>query len=381
LHYENRAKSSRFRDSANKDKEKHHINFMDEEADDEEGNEICIAEWVENPGDKPIMCSFLKPNGGQREEVIYTFDVSKCDHLFDLLLQGGVIPSTDILAKKTYCKWHDSYTHTTNECNYFWRQVQSAINDGRLMLGGGGKMKLDMDLFPIGMVKLEHKKILVRTDQAETTKSKNVVVFDDLRNRMIKPHNPEIDVWKENVQRKMAKRVKPTSAMLIEKYQRQLEEDQRHRVARGIKWDRFFEAQNRSNLQETQRGGEPRRRMVQHSIDRELGIRQNPRFTDRSSSGNPDRHVNHPDVCVMKKNGHAKCHSRFILMDDALVSQFVMRRTRREHVWCCLRVATWLGWATRDWQVLLQRSRTRGEIRVTLVRLTELARWSSTTRV
>jgi hypothetical protein len=86
------------------------------------------------------------------------------------------------------------------------------------MLGDGGKMKLDMDLFPIGMVKLEHKKILVRTDQAETTKSKNVVVFDDLRNRMIKPHNPEIDVWKENVQRKMAKRVKPTSAMLIEKY-------------------------------------------------------------------------------------------------------------------------------------------------------------------
>jgi hypothetical protein len=25
----------RFRDSANKDKEKHHVNFMDEEADDE----------------------------------------------------------------------------------------------------------------------------------------------------------------------------------------------------------------------------------------------------------------------------------------------------------------------------------------------------------
>jgi hypothetical protein len=42
---------------------------------------------------------------------------------------------------------------------------------------------------------------------------------------MIKPHNPEIGVWKENMQRKLAKSVKPTSAMLIEKYQRQLEED------------------------------------------------------------------------------------------------------------------------------------------------------------
>jgi hypothetical protein len=53
LPYENRAKSSRFKDNANKDKEKHHVSFMDEEADDEEGNEICVAEWVEKPGDKP----------------------------------------------------------------------------------------------------------------------------------------------------------------------------------------------------------------------------------------------------------------------------------------------------------------------------------------
>jgi hypothetical protein len=65
LPYENRAKSSRFRDSANKDKEKHHVNFVDEEVDDEEGNEICVAEWVEKHGDKPISCSFLRPNGGR----------------------------------------------------------------------------------------------------------------------------------------------------------------------------------------------------------------------------------------------------------------------------------------------------------------------------
>jgi hypothetical protein len=123
LPYENHAKSSRFGDSANKDKKKHHVNFMDEEANDEEGNKICVAKWVEKPGDKPILCSFLKPNGGRREEMRYTIDVSKCDPLFDLLLWGGVIRLTeghiDILTKKTYCKWHDSYSHTTNECNYF----------------------------------------------------------------------------------------------------------------------------------------------------------------------------------------------------------------------------------------------------------------------
>jgi hypothetical protein len=104
------------------------VHYVDDEVKDEEGNEICVAEWVEKPGDKPISCSFLKPNRGRRDEMKYTFDMMKCDHLFDLLLQGEVIclterhviPNADILAKKTYCKWHDSYTNTTNECNYFW---------------------------------------------------------------------------------------------------------------------------------------------------------------------------------------------------------------------------------------------------------------------
>jgi hypothetical protein len=94
------------------------------------------------------------------------------------------------------------------------------INDSRLTLGDGGKMKLDMDPFPISMVELMDKKILVCTDQAEATRGKNMVISDELHNRMIKSHNPEIGMWKENVMRKPAKRVKPTSAMLIEKYQR-----------------------------------------------------------------------------------------------------------------------------------------------------------------
>jgi bifunctional pyridoxal-dependent enzyme with beta-cystathionase and maltose regulon repressor activities len=40
-----------------------------------------------------------------------------------------------------------------------------------------------------------------------------VVIFDELCNQMIKPHNPEIGVWKENVLQKLAKRVKLMSAM------------------------------------------------------------------------------------------------------------------------------------------------------------------------
>jgi hypothetical protein len=80
-------------------------------------------------------------------------------------------------------------------------------------------MKLDTNPFLIGMVELIDKKVFMRTDQAKMTKGKNVVVFDELRNRMIKPHNPKISVWKENVLWKPTKRLKSTPAMLIEIYQ------------------------------------------------------------------------------------------------------------------------------------------------------------------
>jgi hypothetical protein len=202
---------------------------VDEGSASESDAEVCMAEWVDTPRDKPISCSFLKPNTSHKEEIRYTFDVSKCDKLFDVLLHGGVIklaeehmiPRAEVLAKKRYCKWHDAHSHTTNECNYFRRQVQSALNNGQLTLGDGDKMRFDTDPFSLNMVDFEKKIILVRTDQAETTKGKNVVVFDKLRNRMIKSCNPEVGVWKENVSRKIVRRVKPTSGMLIDKYVRQ----------------------------------------------------------------------------------------------------------------------------------------------------------------
>jgi hypothetical protein len=123
-----------------------------------------------------------------------------------------------------------------------------------------------------------------------------MVVSNELHNRMIKPHNLEIGVWKENMLQKPAKGAKPTLAMFIEKYQQQLEEDRRYQVTRGIKWDRFFEARNWPDQQGPRRTGEPQRRTVHDSTDEESGIRQNPQFTDRSGMSNPDRRVNHPDV-------------------------------------------------------------------------------------
>jgi hypothetical protein len=56
------------------------------------------------------------------------------------------------------------------------------LNDDWLTLGDGGKMKLDVDPFPVNTVGVEQRKILVRIDQAEMTHGKNIVISDELRN-------------------------------------------------------------------------------------------------------------------------------------------------------------------------------------------------------
>jgi hypothetical protein len=79
---------------------------------------------------KPFICSSLKPaSKSQQDEIHYTFDVAKCDRIFDYLLQekqikltgGHVIPLPEQLKKHAYCKWHNSYSHATNNCNIFHR--------------------------------------------------------------------------------------------------------------------------------------------------------------------------------------------------------------------------------------------------------------------
>jgi hypothetical protein len=54
------------------------------------------------------------------------------------------------------------------------------LNDDWLTLGDGGKMKLDVDPFPVNTVGVEQRKILVRSDQAEMTHGKNIVISDEL---------------------------------------------------------------------------------------------------------------------------------------------------------------------------------------------------------
>jgi hypothetical protein len=62
------------------------ISFVEEVEDSDSDEELVIGlvEWVKNK--KPISCPF-----GQKEPEKFTFDITKADKIFDLLLQEGQI--------------------------------------------------------------------------------------------------------------------------------------------------------------------------------------------------------------------------------------------------------------------------------------------------
>jgi hypothetical protein len=116
LNCESRAKEPRsFPRTSDKPRNEHHINMIDygsESSDDKEAN-MCIAEWSWGSKSKQFICSSLKPASKSRQdEMSYTFDVAKCERIFDYLLQetqiklpsGHVIPSLEQLKKHAYCK-------------------------------------------------------------------------------------------------------------------------------------------------------------------------------------------------------------------------------------------------------------------------------------
>jgi hypothetical protein len=102
------------------------VSFIDEVEDSNSDEEpvIGLAEWVKNK--RPISYPF-----GQKELEKFTFDITKADRIFDLLLQEGqiklspnhVIPLVEELKKIKYCKWHNATSHSTNECKVFRQQL------------------------------------------------------------------------------------------------------------------------------------------------------------------------------------------------------------------------------------------------------------------
>jgi hypothetical protein len=151
-----------------------------EHSSDDESSEVLTAEFVWLSKAKSLTCDVLKLiHKNWQDDIKYMFDVTKCDKIFDELHKGGYIKIShtislvEELKRRAYCKWHNYFSHATNNCNVFHRQVQSAINEGWLSLK---EMQIDWCPFSVNKLDLENPIVLIRPEQADMMKGKNMVI-------------------------------------------------------------------------------------------------------------------------------------------------------------------------------------------------------------
>jgi hypothetical protein len=107
-------------------------------------------------------------------------------NICELLKSGNIkfshtIPLTNELKRCAYCKWHNSFSHATNDCNVFRRKIQSAINETRLIYQD---VQVDRQPLPINTLEINDNKVLVRSKVADKGKGKSIVIGD--------PHMPNL---------------------------------------------------------------------------------------------------------------------------------------------------------------------------------------------
>lgn len=124
---------------ANKNNKKNRIAYV-ELVDDEpetygdlvdfDESEIDLAELKQGP---PYSCKVLAPSNGKNPVELeendrfpkktYTFDVTKCDEIFDLLVKDGQmivppsakIPPLEQRKNRGFCKYHNFFGHKTSQ--------------------------------------------------------------------------------------------------------------------------------------------------------------------------------------------------------------------------------------------------------------------------
>ncbi|BFG25201.1 hypothetical protein CerSpe_114750 [Prunus speciosa] len=117
--------------------------------------------------DKPFVCKGLVKTDNSRTKIpdakfatretkAYTFDLTRAEAIFDLLLAeklvkmsfGHKIPKPDELKGKTFCKYHSSWSHNTNNCVVLRDVIQKLIDEKKLQFPEKAAMQVDSKPFP-----------------------------------------------------------------------------------------------------------------------------------------------------------------------------------------------------------------------------------------
>jgi len=130
---------------------------------DVEIKEVDIAELKSGP---PYTCKSLRSSAGNNPVEIsneryvpktYTFDVTKCVDIYDLLVADGQvvvpkdvkIPPLEQRQKRGCCKYHNFLGHNTSRCSLFRDLVQKGLNEGRLKFENKPKPQRQVDSDPL----------------------------------------------------------------------------------------------------------------------------------------------------------------------------------------------------------------------------------------
>ncbi|XP_050895649.1 uncharacterized protein LOC127102312 [Lathyrus oleraceus] len=167
---------------ANKNNRRERVAYAELDGDDQESyrdpldleeREIDIAELKQG---LPYSCKVLAPSNGKNlvepeknnkfPKKKYTFNVTKCDEIFDLLVKdgqmvvshGAKIPHLEQRKKRGFCKYHIFLGHKTSQCFLFRDLVQNTIKDGRLKFGDKTKSQMKIDSDPLQVVNAHYMK-------------------------------------------------------------------------------------------------------------------------------------------------------------------------------------------------------------------------------
>jgi hypothetical protein len=178
---------------------------------------------------------------GKEVEESYDFDVTKVDKLFDFLLEKGqiklpanhVILPLEQLKNKRFCRYHNTTSHTTNDCRVFRQHIQRAIQQGKLKFDTSQKIKVDDNPFLKDQNMVDAKlfkgktKVLTsaRAREARTVDLEMQISADEYRE--IKRHCDQQKSRYEQGETSRAGAMRPrvTSHILLNKWQRQKEND------------------------------------------------------------------------------------------------------------------------------------------------------------
>jgi len=101
-----------------------------------------------------------EPKNEKYPRKTYTFDVSKCEEIFDLLVADGIIlvpknlklPALEQRNKRGFCKFHGFLGHNLSRCTCFRDFVQKALDEGRLKFGDKSIQPMQVDADPLKKV-------------------------------------------------------------------------------------------------------------------------------------------------------------------------------------------------------------------------------------